>query len=40
MNPGDLDRVKRMIAEAENGPRRGMGPVADAVRSEGAGDAA
>ena len=26
MQPGDLDRVKRMIAEAENGPRNGSAP--------------
>ena len=40
MNPGDLDRVKRMIAEAEHGPRRGAGSMAESVRSEGSGDAA
>ena len=40
MNPGDLDRVKRMIAEAEHGTRRGAGSMAESVRSEGTGDAA
>jgi hypothetical protein len=26
MQPGDLDRVKRMIAEAETGPQNGSAP--------------
>jgi hypothetical protein len=36
MEPGDLDRVKRMIAEAERGDRNGMKSIAAA---EGNGDA-
>jgi len=40
MNPGDLDRVKRMIAEAENGGgRNGARHAVESVASEGAGDA-
>jgi len=38
MNPGDLDRVKRMIAEAENGAHGSAVGVGDASRN-GSGDA-
>ena len=38
MNPGDLDRVKHMIAEAENGSRRGVAVVKEST-SNGSGDA-
>lgn len=38
MNPGDLDRVKRMIAEAENGSRNGHAAVKESSH-EGSGDA-
>jgi predicted transcriptional regulator len=37
--PGDLDRVKRMIAEAEGGARRGKGSIARKSRGEAGGDA-
>lgn len=39
MNPGDLDRVKRMIAEAENGSRRASATVNGSTPTEGSGDA-
>ena len=39
MNPGDLDRVKRMIAEAENGSRRAPATANRSIPSEGSGDA-
>ena len=39
MNPGDLDRVKRMIAEAENGSRHGSSLPRDTALSDGDGDA-
>ncbi len=38
MDPGDLDRVKRMIAEAENGTRRGTAVTEPAHNGSG-GDA-
>ena len=40
MNPGDLDRVKRMIAEAENGSRRTSTSVTESIQHEGSDDAA
>jgi predicted transcriptional regulator len=39
MNPGDLDRVKRMIAEAENGSGKNGASAKEPARIEGAGDA-
>jgi BlaI family transcriptional regulator, penicillinase repressor len=39
MNPGDLDNVKRMIAEAETGARRPPNGVTESARHEGNGDA-
>jgi BlaI family transcriptional regulator, penicillinase repressor len=39
MNPGDLDRVKRMIAEAENGTRRAASVSREAALNDGDGDA-
>jgi predicted transcriptional regulator len=39
MNPGDLDRVKRMIAEAENGSRRASATVNGSTPTKGSGDA-
>jgi len=39
MNPGDLDRVKRMIAEAENGSKNGSSLPRDTALSDGDGDA-
>ena len=38
MNPGDLDRVKRMIADAENGAHNGAASLAEPARN-GTGDA-
>lgn len=40
MNPGDLDRVKRMIAEAEGGSRHGAANAGESMRREEQGDAA
>jgi len=39
MNAGDLDRVKRMIAEAENGSTRGVPSVPQSAGREGESDA-
>src|SRR5215207_3125543 len=39
MNPGDLDRVKRMIAEAENGTRRGASAAREPAPNDGGSDA-
>jgi BlaI family transcriptional regulator, penicillinase repressor len=39
MNPGDLDRVKRMIAEAENGTRRAASLSRETALNDGDGDA-
>ena len=39
MNPGDLDRVKRMIAEAENGSRRGAAAAHGPAPHNGGGNA-
>ena len=39
MNPGDLDRVKRMITEAENGRARNGNGAKESSRAEGTGDA-
>jgi BlaI family penicillinase repressor len=39
MNPGDLDRVKRMIAEAENGTRRAGSLSRETALNDGDGDA-
>ena len=39
MNPGDLDRVKRMIAEAENGTRRAASVSRETALNDGDGDA-
>jgi predicted transcriptional regulator len=39
MNPGDLDRVKRMIAEAENGSKRGASAPREPAPNDGGGDA-
>ena len=38
MNPGDLDRVKRMIAEAENGGKRGASAPREPAPNDGGGD--
>lgn len=38
MNPGDLDRVKRMIAEAENGSKRGAAAPREPAPNDGGGD--
>ena len=37
--PGDLDRVKRMIAEAEGGDRNGNRRLRESASTDGAGDA-
>lgn len=39
MNPGDLDRVKRMIAEAEKGTRRAASLSRETALNDGDGDA-
>jgi predicted transcriptional regulator len=39
MNPGDLDRVKRMIADAETGTRRGVVGATEPSRNGIGGDA-
>jgi BlaI family transcriptional regulator, penicillinase repressor len=39
MNPGDLDRVKRMIDEAENGSRRAGTGVKESTQTEASDDA-
>lgn len=39
MNPGDLDRVKRMIADAENGARRGAASAREPASNGGGPDA-
>ena len=39
MNPGDLDRVKRMIADAETGTRRGVVGATEPSRNGSGGDA-
>jgi BlaI family transcriptional regulator, penicillinase repressor len=39
MNPGDLDRVKRMIADAENGTPRGAPAVREPAPHDGGSDA-
>jgi len=39
MNPGDLDRVKRMIAEAESGTRRAASLSRETALNDGDGDA-
>jgi BlaI family transcriptional regulator, penicillinase repressor len=39
MEPGDLDRVKRMIAEAEGGSRNGTRRARESAPSDGGGDA-
>jgi len=38
MNPGDLDRVKHMIAEAENGSKRGAAAPREPAPNDGGGD--
>jgi predicted transcriptional regulator len=39
MQPGDLDRVKRMIADAENGARRAGKNAGGSAATDGSGDA-
>ncbi len=39
MDPGDLDRVKRMVADAENGTRRGAAAAREPVPNDGGSDA-
>ena len=40
IDPGDLDRVKRMIAEAENGSRHGVAATKDSTQNGRSDDAA